>query len=164
MDKKILFAAIILVVVAALVVLLILPATTITTHASYGLEYEGYSLARVIGTAPDGGPDLEAAGSSFESGQDVYLVIYGISGLQTQDGVAKIGMAMDVDSGVKSVETDPGGIDYPAEGGVIENIYSYVEGAELQPGKHSISLTLTDLLGGGYITVNAEFIIGPEQR
>jgi hypothetical protein len=29
----------------------------------------------------------------------------------------------------------------------------------MQPGKHSISLTIRDLLGGGFITVNAEFTV-----
>jgi|GEM_PF-3160662 len=162
MDTKLLILiAVITIILVGALILLVLPATTITTYASYGLDYEGYSLAISTGVGADGQPMLETSGPSFDSGEDVYLVIYGISGLQTENDVAKITMEMDLDGGAKTLSTD-GSIDYPAAGGYIDNVYSYVEGSELQPGKHSISLTVADTFGGGYITVNAEFtVVGP---
>jgi hypothetical protein len=163
MDKKLVLGILALVIVAAVIIFLVLPNTTVTTYVSYKLEYQGYSLAKATGVGADGQPLMEPAGPSFNAGEDVYLVISGISGFKTQNGNATINMDMTASGPEGKVNiTDglgPNGAEYPAPGGVVDSIYSYRKGSELQPGKHSLSVTIRDLLGGGFITVNAEFTV-----
>ncbi len=158
--KPIIIIGIVAIVAAALVLLLVLPAVTVTKSASYGIDYQGYAFAKSAGVGSDGQPILEEATSSFAQGEDVYLVIYGISGLKTEAGSARISMDLAVTgaSGAQFTDSIPS-VDYPAPNGQIDNVYGYVSSSNVGPGKSKIQVTLRDLIGGGFATVEAEFIV-----
>jgi len=150
----------IIVIVLAAVVLLVLPAVTTSTAISYLLDYQGYSFARLTSIAEDGSPQLEATSSSFAPGEDVYIVIYGISGFKTQDGMAKLNMDIRTTAGsdlnMPAINQD---FEYPAPSGYIDNVYGYIVKERLQSGRYSITLALRDSVGGGVVTVTGDFTV-----
>lgn len=164
--KPLLIIGIVAIVAAILaaVVFLVLPNMTVTTSASYLLNYQGYTFAKAAGVTSDGRPSLEAIdGTSFSPGEDVYIVIYGIGGFKTEGGMAKLNLQMSARGLQGQGDVTPGigqDMEYPAQGGYIDNAYGFLKGDKLRPGKYSVALTLKDLLGGGSVSVNAEFIVG----
>jgi hypothetical protein len=142
-----------------LLILVVLPGTTVNTAVSYGLDYQGYSFARLEGIV-DGQPQLDASGSSFERGEPAYFIIYGISGLKTDGDTSSILLDLEVSGqGMETIEHQLGPADYLAPGGYIDNVYGFVETENLEPGKYSLSVTLRDLLGGGFVVAQGEFLV-----
>lgn len=159
MNKKLLIVGLAVVVLVVLFIIVILPAITVSSAVSYKLSYQGYSFAKSTGTAADGQPILEASSSAFTRGERVYFMIYGISGLNTTNGEASIKLSIRATGQGKDVSSELGPGDYPAEGGVIDNIYGFIDTADYTPGRYSLSVTLSDLLSGGFVTAQGEFLV-----